>query len=146
MDQLRLEVVPLLDCLANPIVHGYLRELTLHSRSGMNVFLNDFSKTKPLTAKAILVYHQDKIIAWGLLAYQVDGWQRIEFDVPLNEPNIQIYVAKEYRRKGIGTAIYLKAQELNPGKKIGISSDTLERDMFFAHARAQAAKLNQVKD
>ena len=95
------------------------RRLTLYSTSGMNIALNQFSNKlnagQSINAKGIFAFDAEWACGWCLLTKEADG---MDFCPAEGYSCVQIYVAEEYRRKGIGTILLKEATSQSTGQII----------------------------
>lgn len=72
-----------------------------------------------------------KIVGWGLLYYEEwDNYNEYEWK-PRNNPHIQLYVLRKFRRKGFGTKIINKLKKYANGKKVTVYTYTELAENFF---------------
>lgn len=94
-----------------------LRRLTLCSYSGMNQeldMIHDATDTREVAAKALIVYHDQNMVAWALLSREKSNFQfssGIKFDPEKDGVLFEVFVHPEYRRMGIATKLMALAKE-----------------------------------
>lgn len=96
-----------------------LRNLTLHSTSGMNHELNELlrrAQTRKVNCKIITAHHNREVVGWLLLSKEQTDYcfTRSCGYNPSMGILIQVFVNPSFRRKGIGTNL-LKAAKKKAG-------------------------------
>ena len=130
--QYTIEVIDMKSCLSNPTIMGYLRGMTLDEFSGMSIMLDEFMHGRyARDAKAIIAFIDNLPIAWALYTLEPDEYGDILFNENA-EAYFQLFVRPECRRRGIGSVLFLKGQELAAGKKIGVSAHDVNARAFFS--------------
>lgn len=113
-----------------------LRRLTLHSRSGLNHELNNFQKIikiRPVNAKAIVVYLDEKVIAWALLSKEASTFHfrnGTEYNAGYGLL-FEVYVAEDHRRKGVASQILKRAKLIAGSQKICIAPHDYKSHAFY---------------
>lgn len=67
------------------------------------------TENRPVNAKGIFAKYMGKYIGWALWTRERDNYS---FVPSRGQVAFQIYVAQEYRRKGVGTMLFQAAQKL----------------------------------
>jgi ribosomal protein S18 acetylase RimI-like enzyme len=108
--------------LRNETLLATARSLTLYSTSGMNIALNRFqtmtavpAANVSIKAKGIFAYKGELAVGWCLLTQEGDG---MDFCPEEGYSCVQIYVAENCRRQGIGTAMLNEAIRISSGQII----------------------------
>lgn len=121
--------------LKEPALLCRLRELTLHSGSGLNHELNAFSeivKTRMVHAKALSAYLDDRMVAWALLSKEPSTFMFWYESFKAGDGVLfEVYVEPIHRRKGIGTALLNKAKFICSDKKICICPHDYASNNFY---------------
>lgn len=101
-----------------PALLAKLRKLTLNPYSGLNCELNrmlEDVKTRPVECQLILAYRFRTLVGWGILSKETTDFK---FSRSLNGFKsqdgklFQVFVEPSYRRQGIATEMFKKAQEI----------------------------------
>lgn len=101
-----------------PELLAQLRELTLSPYSGMNHELNrmlEDVKTREVNCKVLLAYRFRKLVGWGILSKETTHFNFSRSFGGFNAENgmmFQVFVDPSYRRQGIASEIYQKAQQM----------------------------------
>lgn len=101
-----------------PELLAKLRKLTLDPSSGMNHELDrmlEDVKTRSVNCTVILAYRFSTLVGWGLLSKENTTYHFSRAPNGFNAENgvmFQVFVDPEYRRQGIATELYKKAQNL----------------------------------
>lgn len=107
------------DILRTELLLLTARHLTLYSTSGMNIALNRFQALleggNPIKAKGIFAYEGEWACGWCLLTQEADG---MDFSPQEGYACVQIFVADQYRRKGIGSLMLKEAASIATGSLI----------------------------
>lgn len=104
-----------------------LRKLTLHPGSGLNYELDHIiskSKINKVKVKIITASHDDKIVGWALLSRENSSYSFMNsYDGYKSNDGVlfEIFVSKEYRRKGIGSQLIISARKHSGPKKLCIA-------------------------
>ena len=103
--------------IKDKVILSNLRRLTLCSYSGMNQELDmiqDAVEVREVNAKAIMVYHEQNMVAWALLSREKSNFQfcsGTKFDPEKDGVLFEVFVHPEYRRMGIATKLMFLAKE-----------------------------------
>jgi GNAT superfamily N-acetyltransferase len=95
-----------------------LRELTLSPYSGMNHELNrmlEDVKTRKVNCNVLLAYRFRTLVGWGILSKETTHFNFSRSFEGFNAENgmmFQVFVDPSYRRQGIASEIYKKAQQM----------------------------------
>lgn len=95
-----------------------LRKLTLDPYSGLNHELTQMltaAETRSVQCKVILAYRFRKLVGWAILSKETTTYRFSRSPTGFNAEHgvlFQVYVDPEYRRQGIASEIYKKAQAL----------------------------------
>lgn len=101
-----------------PVLLAKLRKLTLNPYSGLNCELNrmlEDVKERSVDCQLILAYRFRTLVGWGILSKEttdfkfsrsLDGFRSEDGKL------FQVFVDPAYRRQGIATELFKKAQEL----------------------------------
>jgi GNAT superfamily N-acetyltransferase len=111
-EKLSIKSVEMDDVLKDADLLATVRRLTLGGNSGMNVALDYYlilKTTRSVRAHAIIAYHDDEAIGWALLTRESD---KHSFQERIGHACIQVYVARPYRRNGVGCSLLKTATEL----------------------------------
>jgi GNAT superfamily N-acetyltransferase len=101
-----------------PELLAELRKLTLSPYSGLNHELNrmlEDVKTRSVNCQVILAYRFRKLVGWGILSKETTHFsfsRSYEGFKSENGMMFQVFVDPSYRRQGIASEIYNKAQQL----------------------------------
>lgn len=114
-----------------------LRKLTLHPGSGLNYELNHIlrkSKAHKVKVKIITASHDNKIVGWALLSRENSSFIFMNsYDGYKSNDGVlfQIFVSKEYRRKGIGSQLLTSARRHSGPKKLCIAPWNNQSYQFY---------------
>lgn len=98
-----------------PKLVSELRKLTLSPTSGLSYDLTQMLReagNREVKCKVLLAYRWTKLVGWAMLSREGTDFifnKEGEFYRGKQGPLFQVYVAPEYRRQGIASALYLKA-------------------------------------
>lgn len=111
---LAIETVEMDRVLADSDLEVHCRRLSHGGSSGMNKALNyyhDVRRTqgRTINAKAIFAKYMSEYIGWALWTRETDNYS---FKPSPGQVAFQIYVAHNYRRKGVGTRLFQAAQAI----------------------------------
>lgn len=101
-----------------PELLAKLRKLTLDPYSGLNHELDrmlEDVKTRSVNCQVILAYRFSNLVGWAILSKETTTYNFMRSGDGFNSENgvlFQVFVDPEYRRQGIATEIYKKAQQL----------------------------------
>jgi GNAT superfamily N-acetyltransferase len=101
-----------------PELLAQLRKLTLDAFSGLNHEMDrmlEDVKTRPVKCQVLLAYRFSTLVGWAILSKETTNYRFMRSDTGFNSENgmmFQVYVDPAYRRQGIATEIYKKAQQL----------------------------------
>ena len=101
-----------------PELLSQLRDLTLSPYSGMNHELNRMLQdveTREVNCKVLLASRFRKLVGWGILSKETTHFSFSRSFEGFNAENgmmFQVFVAPAYRRQGIASEIYKKAQQM----------------------------------
>lgn len=96
-----------------------LRKLTLSPYSGLNHELNrmlEDVETRSVNCQVLLAYRFRKLVGWGILSKETTQYTFSRSYEGFNAENgmmFQVFVDPTYRRQGIASEIYKKAQQLS---------------------------------
>ena len=109
-----------------PELIAKLRKLTLDPYSGLNHELTRMLtdvKTRPVECQIILAYRFNTLVGWAILSKENTEYHFMRSSTGFNKENgllFQVFVAHEYRRQGIASEIYKKAQQLANGQVLNV--------------------------
>jgi len=95
-----------------------LRKLTLDPYSGLNHELDrmlEDVKTRSVNCQVILAYRFSTLVGWAILSKETTTYNFMRSNTGFSSEHgllFQVYVDPTYRRQGIATEIYKKAQQL----------------------------------
>ena len=101
-----------------PELLAKLRVLTLSPDSGLNHELNrmlEDIKTRPVKCQVLLAYRISTLVGWAIVSKETTEYNFMRSATGFNAENgvmFQVYVDPAYRRQGIATEMYKKAQQL----------------------------------
>lgn len=115
LDNLVIKVRDFNLLLQDDLMIGQLKEMTLYrgeKMSGMTYEIDQFRKialTRPVKAKALLAYYEDKLVGWALLSREQSDFMNRDcvynkewFNPEEHGCLLEVYVEPSFRRKGIG--------------------------------------------
>lgn len=138
---LRLEVIEMDRILKDANILSVARSLTLYSTSGMNRAINLYQtliQDRSVNAKGIFACYGkvetlERAVGWALVTWESDAMYFKGEQA--GHACIQVYVAEEYRRQGIGTRLIKKATELAQDNIFNVYAS--DNPNFFAPFMAQ---------
>lgn len=101
-----------------PVLLAKLRKLTLNPYSGLNCELNrmlEDVKERPVECQLLLAYRFRTLVGWGILSKEATNFK---FSRSLNGFKsedgklFQVFIDPAYRRQGIATELFKKAQQI----------------------------------
>jgi len=101
-----------------PELLAELRKLTLSPYSGMNHELNRMladAETRKVNCTVLLAYRFRKLVGWAILSKETTQFNFSRSYEGFNAENgmmFQVFVDPSYRRQGIASEIYKKAQQM----------------------------------
>lgn len=114
-----------------------LRELTLHSYSGMNYELNhltDSAKTRSVNAKILLAYYKRELVGWALMSREKSDFYFQHayngFD-PSEGTLFEVFVNPDYRRQGIGGALMKAARKKAGSTRLCVCLWNYQSERFY---------------
>lgn len=139
MFSLKLYVAEFNEVVKNPEFLKKLRSLTLHPFSGMNHELNHMeinAKSRDVNCKIITAYRRRVLVGWALLSQEPSDFHFARSYSGF-EPGqgilFQVYVAPEWRRKGIGSEMIKVARKKCEGLKLCICPWDDQSEGFYAN-------------
>jgi GNAT superfamily N-acetyltransferase len=109
-----------------PDLLSKLRELTLSPYSGLNCELNRMLsdiETRPVNCQVLLGYRFRKLVAWGILSKETTDFHFAHSSQGFNADEgllFQVFVDPSFRRQGIASELYKKAQQLTNGQVLHV--------------------------
>jgi GNAT superfamily N-acetyltransferase len=143
---IHLDTIEMDRILADPELEAECRRLSHGGSSGMNNALTHYrtvqaSENRSISAKGIFARYLGDNIGWALWTRETDNYS---FKPLPGHVAFQVYVALEYRRKGIGTLLFKAAQSLiqpndvlhvyycsNPNFFLPFKDQGLCRDVYY---------------
>lgn len=111
---LALQTVEMDQILADDNLEVHCRRLSHGGTSGMNNALNHYhairrTEGRSINAKGIFAKYMGDYIGWALWTRETDNYS---FKPAPGQVAFQVYVAANYRRKGVGTRLFHAAQSI----------------------------------
>jgi len=123
-----------------------LRKLTLSPYSGLNYELNrmlEDVKTREVRCQVLLAYRFRKLVGWAILSKETTQYNfSRSFDgfKAENGMMFQVFVDPTYRRQGIASEIYKKAQHLANNELLHVCPWDERSTNFYARHTTTATK------
>ncbi len=101
-----------------PVLLAKLRKLTLSPYSGLNCELNrmlEDVKTRSVDCQLLLAYRFKTLVGWGILSKETTNFKfsrSLEGFKSDDGKLFQVFIDPAYRRQGIATELFKKAQQL----------------------------------
>ena len=129
-----------------PELLAELRKLTLSPYSGMNHELNrmlEDAETRKVNCTVLLAYRFRKLVGWAILSKETTQFHFSRSFEGFNAENgmmFQIFVDPSYRRQGIASEIYKKAQQMVNNELLHVCPWDERSSNFYAKSTTISTK------